>query len=58
MLMGYSIIAVPTGIVTAQIIQTPGKTRITCPNCNHAQHDSDANYCKKCGRGLNQQEGE
>lgn len=58
MLMGYSIIAVPTGIVTAQIIQTPGKTRITCPNCNHAQHDSDAAFCKKCGRPLNQQETE
>jgi voltage-gated potassium channel len=48
MLLGYSIIAVPTGIVTAQIVQTPKKTQ-TCPACSHAQHDPDANYCKKCG---------
>ena len=51
MLMGYSIIAVPTGIVTAQIIQTPKKSQ-TCPACNHAQHEPDANFCKKCGTQL------
>ena len=48
MLMGYSIIAVPTGIVTAQIIQTPKKS----PTCNHTQHDPDANFCNKCGAQL------
>ena len=52
MLMGYSIIAVPTGIVTAQIVQTPKKTQ-TCPACNHAQHEPDAYFCKKCGAQLN-----
>lgn len=51
MLMGYSIIAVPTGIVTAQIMQPPKTTQI-CPICNHAQHDPDANYCNKCGTEL------
>jgi voltage-gated potassium channel len=51
MLLGYSIIAVPTGIVTAQIIQTPKKTQ-TCPNCSHAQHESDALFCKHCGWNL------
>jgi voltage-gated potassium channel len=55
MLMGYSIIAVPTGIVTAQIIQTPKKTQ-NCANCDFSQHDPDANFCKKCGSQLNQQE--
>ncbi len=57
MLMGYSIIAVPTGIVTAQIVQTPKKTQI-CPTCSHAQHEPDALFCKKCGQPLNQQEKE
>ncbi|MFZ9012337.1 MAG: potassium channel family protein, partial [Anaerohalosphaeraceae bacterium] len=51
MLMGYSIIAVPTGIVTAQIVQTPKKSH-TCPTCNYTQHDSDANFCNKCGAQL------
>jgi voltage-gated potassium channel len=55
MLMGYSIIAVPTGIVTAQIIQTPKKAQ-NCANCDYSQHDPDANFCKKCGSQLNQQE--
>ncbi|MHC4904981.1 MAG: ion transporter [Planctomycetota bacterium] len=57
MLLGYSIIAVPTGIVTAQIIQTPPKTATkTCPTCSHASHDPDANFCKKCGQQLYQRE--
>ncbi len=53
MLLGYAIIAVPTGIVTAQIIQTPAKTTSKpCPACGHAQHDPDAVFCKKCGQSL------
>ena len=53
MLLGYSIIAVPTGIVTAQIAMTPGKVNEkTCPNCGWKQHDKDAIYCKKCGGEL------
>jgi len=55
MLMGYSIIAVPTGIVTAQIVQMPKKPQ-TCPACNHAQHDPDALFCKKCGVALRQKD--
>ena len=58
MLLGYSIIAVPAGIVTAQIAQTPAKAKTTCTNCNHTQHDPDASYCKKCGTQLNRQEAE
>ena len=57
MLMGYSIIAVPTGIITAQIVQTPKKNQ-TCPSCNHTQHEPDAVFCKKCGSQLNRQETE
>jgi len=55
MLLGYSIIAVPTGIVTAQIIQAPDKAKTTCSACNHASHERDAIYCKKCGKQLTQQ---
>jgi len=51
MLLGYSIIAVPTGILTAELSQEIHKDRITrvCPNCNRSGHESDARYCKFCG---------
>lgn len=53
MLLGYSIIAVPTGIVTAQIVQSPsGLVSKVCSSCNHKKHDVDAVYCKKCGKSL------
>lgn len=53
MLLGYAIIAVPTGIVTAQIIQPPTKQiKKRCTACNHQNHDTDAAYCKKCGHKL------
>jgi voltage-gated potassium channel len=54
MIMGYAIIAVPTGIVTAEIIN-PSEKRNTqvCPNCLHDKHDDDAKYCKKCGAEMN-----
>lgn len=58
MLTGYAIIAVPTGIVTAEITQqnrliNKGKTRtITCNDCHCDDHDQNAEYCKKCGAKL------
>ena len=55
MIMGYSIIAVPTGIVTAEITRTKHKTVTTqtCPECLKEGHDLDAKYCKYCGSELN-----
>lgn len=55
MILGYSIIAVPTGIVTAEISRTKHKlmTTQTCPECLKEGHDLDANYCKYCGYELN-----
>jgi voltage-gated potassium channel len=56
MIMGYSIIAVPTGIVTAEIVETAAASRrITtrsCPNCLSEGHDRDATYCKDCAAPL------
>ncbi len=54
MIMGYAIIAVPTGIVTAEMIKpsTRKNTQI-CPHCLYDKHDDDARYCKKCGTKLN-----
>jgi voltage-gated potassium channel len=53
MIMGYGIIAVPTGIVTAEIT---GRAREVstqaCEQCAYEGHDPDAQFCKKCGAQL------
>ncbi|MDP8223135.1 MAG: ion transporter [Candidatus Lernaella stagnicola] len=54
MILGYAIIAVPTGIVSAELIQhvkTQTNTQ-ACPNCSAEGHDDDADYCKFCGSKL------
>jgi voltage-gated potassium channel len=52
MLLGYTIIAVPTGIVSASMIQEARTTQKTCPNCGCSGHDITARYCRKCGSKL------
>ena len=56
MIMGYSIIAVPTGIVTAELVKGQGPKKkdqeMTCSNCNQKGHDADADFCKYCGTEL------
>jgi len=50
MLLGYGIIAVPTGIVTAGILKSKKKTSgQSCINCSKEDHDEDALHCKYCG---------
>jgi voltage-gated potassium channel len=59
MILGYAIIAVPTGIVTAEIgfamtgsSMTKGTSRQACLNCSLEGHDTDAVFCKFCGEHL------
>jgi len=53
MILGYAIIAVPTGIITAEIIKpTPAKNTQVCHKCLYDKHDDDAVFCKKCGDKL------
>lgn len=54
MIAGYGIIAVPTGIVTAEFSQATRKQAITtsCPGCGAEGHDTDASHCKYCGAHL------
>lgn len=54
MIIGYSIIAVPTGIISVEIGKSSvrGNTRKTCPACNATDHDPDAVHCKHCGKIL------
>ncbi|MHC4685227.1 MAG: ion channel, partial [Planctomycetota bacterium] len=54
MILGYSIIAVPTGIVTVELSRahTEKTSSQACPNCSAEGHDRDAQYCKFCGTKL------
>ena len=56
MILGYGIIAVPTGIVSAEMFELKSKEKLTtqvCPNCLKEGHDADAIHCKFCGTKLN-----
>jgi len=53
MILGYSIIAVPTGIVSAELMQAARPvSRQACPGCGAEGHDVDAAHCKYCGARL------
>lgn len=55
MIMGYGIIAVPTGIVTvemAEAFRQGSRDQRVCEACGLAEHDEDARYCKRCGQEL------
>jgi voltage-gated potassium channel len=54
MLLGYGIIAVPTGIVTLELSRaaSPVVTTQACPVCGAEGHDVDAAFCKYCGGQL------
>lgn len=52
MLAGYSIIAVPTGIVTAEMHNKRQNKELVCDRCGNEDIDDDARYCKQCGKKL------
>lgn len=53
MILGYAIIAVPTGIVTAELTKkAETQHKIKCDICGGTSHDIDAMYCKHCGERL------
>jgi len=55
MIMGYGIIAVPTGIVTAEFVYSARSSDgPVCPECGRLDHDPDARHCKWCGTSLRQ----
>ncbi|MCB1616065.1 MAG: ion transporter [Pseudomonadales bacterium] len=60
MLIGYSIIAVPTGIITAELAVEINRQREIreCKYCHAISHDADAVYCRKCGKKLPEQDDE
>ena len=54
MILGYAVIAVPTGIVSSELIKEANASTNTqaCLNCGEDGHDDNANYCKFCGEDL------
>ena len=54
MILGYAIIAVPTGIVTVELSKAARRSISTqaCPQCSIEGHDVDAKFCKYCGARL------
>ena len=54
MIVGYGIIAVPTGIVTVEVSTALRNSTRTdsCRNCSAEGHATDAHYCKYCGFKL------
>lgn len=54
MILGYGIIAVPTGIVTAEMtrVTAPKISTRACPECSAEGHDADARFCKFCGGSM------
>ena len=59
MIMGYAIIAVPTGIVTAEIMHAQRGQEVTTRTCMHCLsegHRHDAAFCRNCGKVLHRTE--
>lgn len=57
MFLGFSIIAVPTGIITVElneIFKNKTTTKI-CENCFQGGHDNDAKFCKHCGEEIHKE---
>ena len=53
MLIGYTIIAVPTGIVSVSMMKEQKKfDKLRCPNCGQTGHEINAHYCNHCGQEL------
>ena len=59
MILGYAVIAVPTGIVSVELMRSEGSSGTStqvCRHCSREGHDEDATYCKYCGEPLHHQQ--
>lgn len=54
MVLGYSLIIIPTGIFSMELVEATRKQLTTqhCPDCGFEGHDIDARHCKRCGSRL------
>jgi voltage-gated potassium channel len=58
MILGYGVIAVPTGIVSVELADASHQLQqrmahLVCEQCHAGSHDADAVHCKYCGAKLN-----
>jgi len=56
MILGYAVIAVPTGIVSSEMTKDHKKIHLntqSCPNCSASNHRDDADFCYECGNDIN-----
>jgi len=53
MIMGYSLIIVPTGIISTELIKAGEFSTRACMQCSKEGHDMSAKFCKHCGYELN-----
>ncbi len=56
MIMGYAIIAVPTGMISVELAKSENINTQSCPSCSREGHDDNAIHCKHCGAKLNPEE--
>lgn len=52
MVVGYGVIAVPTGIISAEMATGSATVHQACSRCPSVKHDSDASFCKQCGGDI------
>ena len=55
MILGYGVLAVPTGIVSSEMMGNNKNQQLTktCPNCFKEGHEIQAVFCNTCGHALN-----
>jgi len=56
MILGYAVIAVPTGIVSSEMTKDHKKIHLntqSCTNCSASNHRDDADFCYECGHQIN-----
>jgi len=56
MILGYAVIAVPTGIVSSEMTKDHGKIHLntqSCTQCSASNHRDDADFCYECGHEIN-----
>ena len=53
MILGYAIIAVPTGMISVELAFANKMNTQSCPSCSLEGHENNAKFCKHCGTELN-----
>ena len=56
MILGYAIIAVPTGMISVKLAMAEKMNTQSCPSCSLEGHENNAKHCKHCGTELNPEE--